>query len=79
MVLTYLVFLSLCAVAPARAVAHNSCSRLSEYGSPVLSRGPWRPAMEARTCSGIHTFVTYISPGTSASFLAFVFVDNIYT
>jgi hypothetical protein len=44
MVLQYLVFLVLGAAAPARSVAHNSFSRLSEYDSPVLARGLWRPA-----------------------------------
>jgi hypothetical protein len=36
MVLPYSVFLALGAAAPARAVAHNSYLRLSEYGNAVL-------------------------------------------
>jgi hypothetical protein len=56
MVLLYSVFLVLGAAAPARAVAHNSYSHLSEYGSTVLLSGLWRPAMEAGSCSRIHTF-----------------------
>jgi hypothetical protein len=78
MVLPYLVFLVLDAAAPARAVAHNSYSRLSEYSSAVLLSGLWRPAAEAGSRSGIHTLGTYISSGTSASFLLYVFV-NYYT
>jgi hypothetical protein len=75
MVLMYWVFLVLGAAAPARAVAHNSYLRLSEYGSAVLLSGLWRPAMEAGSRSGNHTFGAAISSGTSASFLANVFVD----
>jgi hypothetical protein len=56
MVFPYSVFLVLGAAAPARAVAHNSYSRLFEYGSTVLLSGLWRPAMEAGSRSGIHTF-----------------------
>jgi hypothetical protein len=47
MVLPYSISLILGAAAPARAVAHNSFSRLSEYCSTVLLSGLWRPAMEA--------------------------------
>jgi hypothetical protein len=36
MVLPYSVFLVLGAAAPARAVAHHSYLRLSEYGNAVL-------------------------------------------
>jgi hypothetical protein len=44
MVLPYSVFLVLGAAAPARAGAHNSYLRISEYSSTALLRGPWRPA-----------------------------------
>jgi hypothetical protein len=70
-------FLVLGAAAPARAVAHNSCSRLSEYGSAVLLSGLWRPAMEAGSHSRISMFGTEIPSGTRASFLAYVFVDSL--
>jgi hypothetical protein len=39
MVLPYSVFLVLGTAAPARAVAHNSYLRLSEYGNAVLLSG----------------------------------------
>jgi hypothetical protein len=58
----YSVFLVLVAAAPARAVAHDSFSRLSAYGSTVLSSGLWRPAMGAGSCSGIQRLVHTISP-----------------
>jgi hypothetical protein len=53
---------------------HNSYSRLSEYGSTVLLSDLWRPAMEIDSRSGIHTFGSYVSSGTSALFLLYVFV-----
>jgi hypothetical protein len=56
MVLPYLVFLVLGAAAPARSVAHNSYSRLSEYDSTVLLGGLCRPATEAGSHSRIHRF-----------------------
>jgi hypothetical protein len=64
MVLPYSVFLVLGAAAPARAVANNS--RLSEYGSTVPLSSLWKPAMEAGSRSGIHTFGTYICSATNA-------------
>jgi hypothetical protein len=78
MVLTYSVFLVLGAAAPARAVAHNSYLRLSEYGSAVLLSGLWRPAMEAGSRSGIPRYGTEISSGTSALFY-YVISTTIYT
>jgi hypothetical protein len=77
MVLPYSVFLVLGAAAPARAVAHISYSRLSEYGSTVLLSGLWRPASAAGCRSGIHTFGTSLSSGTNASLLAYVFDKSI--
>jgi hypothetical protein len=73
MVLPYSVFLVLGAAAPARAVAHNSYLRLSEYVSTVLLSGLWRPASAAGSRSGIPTFGTSLSSGTNASLLAYVF------
>jgi hypothetical protein len=61
MVLPYSVLLVLGAAAPARAVAHNSYLRLSEYVNAVLLSSLWRPAMEAGSHSRICTFVAAIS------------------
>jgi hypothetical protein len=47
MVLPYMVFPIIGALALARAVAHISYSRLSEHRSAVLLSRLWRPAMEA--------------------------------
>jgi hypothetical protein len=54
MVLPYLDFLVLGAPAPARAVAQNSYSRLSEYGSTVLSSGLWTPALALEFTPLVH-------------------------
>jgi hypothetical protein len=75
MVLPYSVFLVLGAAAPARAVAHNSYVRLSEYGNAVLQSGLWRPAMEAGSHSGTARLVQQ-SLGTSALFPSYVFVTR---
>jgi hypothetical protein len=58
MVLPYSVFLVLGTAAPARAVAHNSYSRLYEYGSTALLSGLWRQAIEVGSRSGLDTYVS---------------------
>jgi hypothetical protein len=51
MVLPHAVFLVLGAAAPARAAAHNSYLRLSEYSSAVLLSGLWRPVLILEFCT----------------------------
>jgi hypothetical protein len=70
MVFPYSVFLVLGAAATAGAVAQNSHSPSSEYGSPVLLSGVW-PAL----CLEF-THLGHISSGTSAQRLLDVFVEN---
>jgi hypothetical protein len=50
MVLPYSCFLVLGTAALARAVAHNSYLRLSEYGNAVLLSGLCRPALIPEFC-----------------------------
>jgi hypothetical protein len=76
MVLPYLI--SLVLAAPARAVAHNSFSRLSEYGSAVLLSGLWRPAMEVGSRTGIHTVGAYICSGTKCLIPSLLSVFVVY-
>jgi hypothetical protein len=62
MVLPYSVFLVLGAAAPARAGAHTSYLRISEYSSPALLRGPWRQALALDFTRLGHTSLLGLEP-----------------
>jgi hypothetical protein len=62
MVLSHSVFFVLGAAAPARAVAHNSHSRLSKNGSTVLLSGLWRPALTLEFTHLVHKSLLALVP-----------------
>jgi hypothetical protein len=75
MVLPYSAVLVLRAAAPARAVAHNPYSCLSEYGSTVLLSSLWRAALALEFTSLVHISLLALVPNFFYNMCTYIYAD----